>query len=148
MRRLLSVLILPALAAAGLALAQPAAAAAASYTVTTTDDVVDGGDGLLSLREAVTLAGTDDADSEIVLAPGATYHLTICNPSPPEHLNADGDLDLPADNDGVTITGNGATIDQDCAAERVLLTQQPIVVRHLTITGGDSASVSTFGEQP
>jgi hypothetical protein len=148
MHRRLSLLLLPALAATGLAFAPPAAAATDVYTVTTTDDIVDAGDGLLSRREAIALAGNDAGESEIVLAPGASYPLTICNGSPPEHSNVDGDLDLPADDAGVTITGNGATIDQNCAAERVLLTQQPIVVRNLTITGGDSGSGSVFGEQP
>ena len=116
----------------------PAAAATDVYTVTTTTDVVDAGDDQLSLREAVSLAGTDAGDSEIVLASGATYDLTICNPSPPEHSNVDGDVDLPADDAGVTITGNGATIHQTCADERVLLTQQPITLRHVTISGGDT----------
>ena len=48
--------------------AEVAAAAPTAITVTTTVDVLDDGDGLTSLREAVALANATPGDTEIVLA--------------------------------------------------------------------------------
>ena len=59
--------------------AAPASATTTQHVVTTTSDVVDAGDGQLSLREAISAVDADPGDSEIVLQAGATYHLSICN---------------------------------------------------------------------
>jgi hypothetical protein len=56
-----------------LAVATALAVAENVIAVTTTDDVVNGGDGLVSLREAFTIANADGDDSRIVLAKDAVY---------------------------------------------------------------------------
>ncbi|MEM9770792.1 MAG: right-handed parallel beta-helix repeat-containing protein, partial [Cyanobacteria bacterium P01_D01_bin.73] len=60
----------------------------AILTVTTFDDVIDAGDGLLSLREAISQAQTSDT---IVLSAG-NYLLTIEGAD--EDFNGSGDLDI------------------------------------------------------
>src|SRR5437870_4786616 len=77
-------------------------AEAATYTVTTFSDVINAGDGVLSLREAVIAANASVGPHTILLSAG-TYNLTIDGPS--EDLAATGDLDITND---VTITGAGA----------------------------------------
>ncbi len=82
-----------------------AAAAVTTHVVTTELDVVNGADGVLSLREAVTAANSDGADSRIELTTGVEYELTICGPDPAqEDLNVDGDLDH-TDVNALTIDG-------------------------------------------
>jgi hypothetical protein len=107
--------------------ASPAGAATNVITVTTTSD---GGAG--SLREAFATASSDDTDSEIVLAAGATYELTDCTGS-------GGDLEHTEDR-ALRITGNGATIEQTCAGERVILNDSTgeLTVDGVTITGGNN----------
>lgn len=123
-----------ALAAAIVLPAQPAAAV--EWVVTTTDDVVDGGDGLLSLREALDAAADGD---EIRLAAGESYQLTICGGATEDDANADGDLDI--DGVGVIIRSDGsalATIEQTCPEERVfhILAASEVTLSRLEITGG------------
>ncbi|MEZ5215944.1 MAG: right-handed parallel beta-helix repeat-containing protein [Ilumatobacteraceae bacterium] len=130
-----------------------AAHAENTITVTTTADVVNGGDGVTSLREAFTLANTDGDDSVIELSPGATYSLTICVPKVPidygtgffgspadDDANADGDLDHTAAHD-LTIEGHGATITNTCQYDRVidnLHSSSWLTLHDVTATGGDS----------
>ena len=111
----------------------PSAAALNVVNVTTT---ADGGAG--SLRAAFTTANTDADDTEIVLQAGATYQLTTC-PGTGEDANADGDLDHTG-TEPLTITGNGATVEQTCADERVIddLSSGAFTVTDLTVTGGDT----------
>lgn len=136
------VITLSLAAALTLGPATPAAAATSAHVVTTVDDTVDPGDGLVSLREAVSLANTDGTESEIVLAAGTTYPLTVCTGGGgQEYLNASGSIDLDSDQ-AVTITGNGATIQQTCSPDRVLLSEAPITIRDLTITGGSPTGPS------
>src|SRR3954471_8178944 len=63
-----------------------------TIVVTTTADVINGADGVLSLREAVALANATAGDDTIQLADGATYALTICAANDLETDNALGDL--------------------------------------------------------
>lgn len=130
-----------------------AAHAENTITVTTTADVVNGGDGVTSLREAFTLATTDGDDSVIELSPDATYSLSICVPKVPidygtgffgspadDDANADGDLDHTASHD-LTIEGNGATITNTCQYDRVidnLDSSSWLTLHDVTVTGGDS----------
>jgi len=93
-------------------MAQPAAALNV-IVVTTTADGVPG-----SLRAAFDTANTDGDDSEIVLQSGAIYLLTVCGAT--EDANANGDLDHTDTEKELTITGNGASVVQTCAGERVI----------------------------
>lgn len=69
---------LAGLLGASLVAVTSAPAAAATITVTTTADVVNGGDGQTSLREAFTTASGNGADDVIMLGAGLTYALSIC----------------------------------------------------------------------
>ncbi|MEM7272169.1 MAG: right-handed parallel beta-helix repeat-containing protein [Actinomycetota bacterium] len=134
------------LAVGGLAvLTASPAAALTGHTVTTTADVVDGADGVLSLREAIDLANGDGDDSVINLTPGEIYELDLCVlkepwdtgsgyfvPPDDDDANADGDLDHTAGHD-LTIVGAGATIRQTCAYDRVIESHDPAT--NLTIDG-------------
>src|SRR5438046_171489 len=73
----------------------------ATYTVTTFSDVINAGDGVLSLREAVIAANANPGPDTIVLFAG-TYTLTIVGAN--EDAAATGDLDI---SDDVTIMGAG-----------------------------------------
>ena len=53
-------------------------AMAATVTVTTTADVVNGADGVVSLREAVNQANAAGDATVIELAASTTYSLTSC----------------------------------------------------------------------
>ncbi|MCB1249495.1 MAG: hypothetical protein KDB36_08805, partial [Acidimicrobiales bacterium] len=117
--------------------AEVAAAAPTAITVTTTVDVLDDGDGLTSLREAVALANATPGDTEIVLA-HATYALSICGPGGAgPAANDAGDLNLArADALGpaVTIAGNGATVVQTCTGVAHLHDDRTTAGSSLTIT--------------
>lgn len=89
----------------------------ATFTVTTYNDVVDGGDGVLSLREAIDMSNAGAGGDTILLGPG-TYVLSITGSS--EDSNATGDLDI---NQAVTITGDGADttfIDSGSLSDRTI----------------------------
>jgi hypothetical protein len=102
--------------------------------VTTTNDEVNGATNGVSLREAMSTASSDGLPSVIVLATGATYSLTSCGAT-----NPTGDLDH-GGADSLVINGNGSTIDQTCASERVLESGTPLTVDSITLTGGDTTS--------
>jgi hypothetical protein len=97
-------------------------ASGASFVVTTTDD---GGPG--SLRDAIALAGASAEPNVIELADDATYVLDDCAAGELHHTGSQP----------LTIEGNGSTIRQTCAGERVLETDSDLTVNDLTITGGD-----------
>jgi hypothetical protein len=101
-----------------------APASAAVFTVTTT---TDGGAG--SLRDAFAQASASAEPNEIVLQSGEAYVLDDC---------AEGDLDYTG-GDPLTVTGNGAIIQQVCPGERVIETDSDITITDTTITGGDQA---------
>ena len=78
----------------------------ATFTVTTASDIVDAGDGVLSLREAVAQANATAAADTIVFAPaieGQTLVLTGGELSITRDITIDGDRD----NDGTRVTLSG-----------------------------------------
>ena len=151
--RALLVAALCGTAAFPVAAATPAGAVNPTITVTTFADVVDGGDGVLSLREAVSLADVTAGADRVELPPG-TYALTICDGTraSEDDANAHGDLDhLAADTLTLAPTGTTATITQQCDAasgERVLDTvgdtpvsehwAHPVDIIDLVVQGGDT----------
>jgi hypothetical protein len=108
----------------------------ATLTVTTTDDVTDGTDGVLSLREALSLANAAaDADTIEFAASIQGQPLTL----------VDGQLTATTD---VTIDGGaGVTIagDQPSRVLEIGGTGTDVVLDHLTITGGRTAGDTEFG---
>src|SRR5262245_41862328 len=82
--------------------------AAAQLVVNTAVDSLDGScdpdpDGC-TLRDAFAVASTNGVPDEIILAAGPLYALSDCG---------EGDLDH-AESQDLTITGNGALIQQTC----------------------------------
>ncbi len=112
----------------------------ATITVTTFADVVDGGDGLMSLREAVLQANAGGGGDTIILAAG-TYSLSISGSN--EDAAASGDLDLLVD---VTITGaDAATTMIDASglavSDRVLdVIGSSATISGVTVTGGSGVN--------
>jgi len=82
----------------------------APITVTTSTDVVNAGDGVLSLREAINVANATMGHDVIQLAPSTTYPIAICGS---EQNNVSGSLD-PLDPAGLTVTGSSTMIDHTC----------------------------------
>lgn len=119
-------------------MAQPTTVRAVTVVnVNETADVVDADPATTSLREAIDAANTDGQATEVVLAAGQTYELTTCEVT--EDGNVSGDLDH-TDTAQLTIFGNGSTIVQTCAGERVLShldAGSAVVVDDATITGGN-----------
>lgn len=112
--------------------------AAATVTVTTAADVVDGADGVVSLREAIDEANAAAGATVIDLGPSRTYSLTLCGAD--EDANASGDLDYTGAHE-LTVNGNGSTIAQTCADQRVIDTLDStasVALTDLTVTGGDT----------
>ena len=126
----------------------PAAAVPTVIPVTTTTDVIDGADGLTSLREAVALANTAAGDTEIVLT-AATYPLSICgNGGAGPAANDEGDLNLARADTlavAVTITGNGATITQTCPGYPHLHDDRTAAGSLLTITDATFTGATDAG---
>ena len=116
------------LVAGCLATIVPGCGAAALINVTTTADVVDGADGVVSLREAFIAASTNAEADEIPLAAAANYQLTDCVAGGLAHTASEA----------LTLTGNGSTIDQTCPGERVIDNSSPgsdLNVDDVTLTG-------------
>ena len=113
-------------------------AGAATFTVTTTADVVDAGDGVLSLREAIEGANVSAGADEIMLAAGV-HTLTIPGTGG-NNDNADGDLDH-LDSGQLTIRGAGldvTTIDAAGLGDRILdVRSGDLVIENITVTNGD-----------
>lgn len=72
--------------------------------VTTAEDVTDPGDGLLSLREAVDLAGSDDAFDRVRFAPGLDGETLVL-----QTAIGVGRQELAIDGPGVLLSGNQAS---------------------------------------
>ena len=129
--------------------------AAATFVVQTTSDVVNAGDGVLSLREAMTLANSDAADSIIQLTPGEIYELTVCGADPAEEdANVNGDLDH-TDTNALTIIGGSkisvsdlesAVITTDCQ-ERILesTTNAVVTLNGLALQNADAVDTGAGG---
>jgi hypothetical protein len=111
-----------------------------TVAVTTTSDVTNAADGVLSLREAFSIANTDGDDTQITLAADQLYRLCDqISTATDEDANADGDLDHVAA-DSLIIAGNGAEIRSQCPGERVLHAVDEagsIELHDLLIAGGD-----------
>lgn len=115
--------------------------------VSTTLDVVDGADGVTSLREAFDLANADADDSVIHLEAGALYALTACQAGMLEDANVFGDLDH-TDSESLTVLGMGSQIHNTCPGERVLESHHDeagLLLHALTLTGGDSTDFDEPG---
>lgn len=137
MRRVVLSTVVVMIGALLLAVGQAGAAQAAPITVTTTADVVNGADGVTSLREAISTANAAGDATTITLAAAAAYGLNLCGD---DDTNAAGDLDSTSVQP-LTIEGNGSVIDQNCAGERVLNTLDSagsLTLHEVTLTGGDS----------
>ncbi len=107
----------------------------AVITVDTTDDVIDVGDGLTSLREAIIAVNGGSGGDTIVLGAGV-YQLTIGSDG--ENSSLEGDLDI---RQSVTISGAGAqaTIIDGGGIDRVLHIHENATVATIsgvTIRGG------------
>ncbi len=115
-----------------------APAHAATFTVTTTSDVVNGGDGLLSLREAFAQASSTAGADVIDLSPAASYSLTICAPGALVHTGADA----------LTLQGHGATITQTCQDTPILrsdVAAPTFTVDSVTLIGGPNSGMAVNG---
>ena len=114
----------------------------APIVVTTTADVVDAGDGETSLREAVALSEAQAGHDEIVLLADEVHPVSTCE--------IDGTTIAIEDEAGVTITGNGATIDTACPGRLLDLGfAGPSQVQDLTLTGdagADGSEVAWIGD--
>ena len=100
----------------------------ATYTVDTKADIVDAGDGRLSLREALALADADPATADTILFAPAVQGRTIRLAGSQLTVNSDVTID----------GGSGVTIDAH-GKSRVLLVQgegTDVALAHLTVTGG------------
>lgn len=98
-----------------------------------------------SLRAAFDTANSDAQETEIHLQDAETYVLAC--PGTHENLNRDGDLDH-TEAFKLTILGNGSTIRQTCAGERVMHFTESThhEIRDLTITGGDASGGGVFNQ--
>jgi hypothetical protein len=136
-----------ALLAAVVVVGFPSPAAGGSGTtqqVTTTADVVDAGDGLVSLREAVSSI-TANGGGTVHLVADAEHVLTRCGGS--DDTNAQGDLDADLNGGSIELEGHGATVRQTCPGERVLELFDGVGVElfDVTITGGDAGAADPNG---
>ena len=113
----------------------------ATIVVTTTADIINAGDGVISLREAIIQANTN-AGHDIIQLSAGTYTLTLTGAG--DDAAATGDLDI-LNNGNVTIIGAGAnqtTISASGLNDRVLqvLSGATLALEGVTITGGSGAS--------
>jgi hypothetical protein len=134
MRRLLFAIVLLSTVSGAVGIGVPPASATIStFTVTTTADGVrvQG-----SLRWALNRSEQVDGLATIVLSAGQTYVLNRCA-ALSEDVGTTGDLDVSIDSI-LGIDGNGATIRQTCAGERVLQAAGHLTLDELVITGGDA----------
>lgn len=137
---------------AGPVAALPAAAAATVvFEVTTAEDVVDPGDGVVSLREAISAAAgvtAEEANGVEVDLPAGAYLLTRCDGTRAleDDTNDLGDLDyrgdLPLDLVGSGEDGSRSSVEQACGAasgERVLdVGLASVSLRGVALSGGDT----------
>ena len=101
-----------------------------TYTVTTLNDIINAGDGVLSLREAVVAANANSGKDSIQFAPNVNGEINLTN----------GALVI---EDSVTITGNGAenTIIDAQGNSRVFeigFEGRDVSFSGVTITGGNT----------
>jgi PKD repeat protein len=102
----------------------------------TVGDVIDGADGVFSLREAVIFANENPGEDKISL-PAGTYTLSI--PGRGEDTAYTGDLDVTDPSGGLIIAGAGPgrTIIDGAGLDRVFhVLGTELVLQGLTVTGG------------
>lgn len=105
-----------------------------TIVVTTTADLIDGADGVTSLREAFIAASNDNADSTIVVTSGAEYPLTNCGAGQLVH---GGPRALVVTTDAA----GRATVRQTCSPARVMVVGgSTVTLEHLSIRGGRASS--------
>ena len=109
-----------------------------SITVDTTTDVIDAGDGLTSLREAIIAANALAGDDTIILGSGV-FTLSIAGTG--ESAAATGDLDITDTSGSLTIVGAGAgmTVIDANGIDRVfqVFASTVLDISGVTITGGN-----------
>jgi hypothetical protein len=129
-----------ALGAAWLLWAGPPASAGSPppIIVTTTADVVDAGDGELSLREAVAVAEADGIDAPIQLEAATSYQLDRCGPETGDWVadNEVNGLDHHGPAPLSVVGGTGTILEQTCPATEVLDVEGPMHLMSLAVTGG------------
>jgi hypothetical protein len=105
-----------------------------TIVVTTDADLIDGADGVTSLREAFIAASNDNADSTIVVTSGAEYQLTNCGAGQLVH---GGPRALVVTTDAAA----RATVRQTCSPARVMVVGgSTVTLEHLIIRGGRASS--------
>jgi predicted outer membrane repeat protein len=110
----------------------------ATFFVTTTADVVNSGDGVLSLREAINRANANPGADTIALPPGQ-FNQTLAGA---DNTNVGGDFDV---TDSVTITGitSTATVINGNHRERLFDVLGPVTVKFSNLAlkhGGEPLS--------
>ncbi|MEQ1904901.1 MAG: right-handed parallel beta-helix repeat-containing protein [Pirellulaceae bacterium] len=116
----------------------------ATLQVDTVADVVDPGDGFLSLREAI-LASNTNAEDDMIVLPAGTYEIT--REGRGENAGQVGDFDvLPDGGHRLTIQGAGAaqTVVDARLRDRVFQVHvgSKVVFEGLRISGGDVSSTA------
>jgi hypothetical protein len=136
----------------GVAPVEPAGAAETVLVVTTAVDVIDAGDGVLSLREAVSAAsavtGGPEDTVRIQLLADVDHVLSLCDATraSEDDANAHGDLDytgaLPLVVEGPDPSIATAAVVQTCptgSGERVLDAEGALRLVQVAVRGGDAA---------
>lgn len=104
--------------------------------VTTFDDIVDSGDGLLSLREAITEANVTPGTDNIILQPGI-YNMGIAGVG--ENGNATGDFDI-LDDINIFGQGSNSTIIDAHGIDRIFHTGAGVALNlsNMELRNGDA----------
>lgn len=104
--------------------------------VTTLNDVVDSTDGLMSLREAITLANNTAGTDNIILLPGV-YDMSITGVN--ENGNATGDFDI-LDDVNIFGQGTGTTIIDAHGIDRIFHggSGETISLSNMQLRNGDA----------
>ena len=125
----------------------------AQITVNSTADNLTGGDGLVTLREAIIAANTDTttdlgetgSGADTIVLPAGTFQLALAGTG--EDAGAIGDLDIIAGSD-ITIQGNAAgSIINGSGIDRVLhvLANGTLTLENATVTGGSGEGIRSSG---
>ncbi|HCO21920.1 MAG TPA: hypothetical protein DIT97_02165, partial [Gimesia maris] len=104
--------------------------------VTTFADVVDSGDSVISLREAIDMANTNPGVDNIILLPG-TYDMDIAGVN--ENNNASGDFDILEDLN-IYGQGSGTTIIDGDQVDRIFHTGTGVTLNlsNMQLINGDA----------
>ncbi|KAA0139974.1 hypothetical protein FYZ48_08595 [Gimesia chilikensis] len=104
--------------------------------VDTTDDIVDPGDGLTSLREAINAANASPGVDNIILLPGI-YDISIAGAG--ENNNATGDFDI-SESVNIFGQGSGTTIIDAHQLDRIFETSGGVTLNlsNMELRNGDA----------